>query len=178
MFSASCLGLQRCFASIMPTKVLKRSQRTHVGTSNMFLCPGHVNLSHTKSSPTNTCEEKSSLSDVWVSKDILTVSCPQRSSEGLKGHMWAFSTCFCALDMRICPTEKVLQPKLVRKKVLCLMYGSPRMFCQFHAHKGPQKVSKDTCGHFQCVSVPWTCEFVPHKKLSNQHLLGKKYSDS
>ena len=58
------------------------------------------------------------------------------------------------------------------------MFGSPRMFCQFHAHKGPQEVSKDTCGHFQCVSVPWTCEFVPQKKFSNQNLSGKKFSAS
>ena len=86
--------------------------------------------------------------------------------------------CFCALAMRICPTKKLLQPTLVRKKVLCFLFGSLMMFCPFHAHKGPHAVSKDTSGHFQCVFVPWTCEFVPQKKISNQNLLGKKFSAS
>ena len=58
------------------------------------------------------------------------------------------------------------------------MFGSPKMFCKFHAHKGPQKASKDTCGHFQCVSVPWTCESVPQKKFSNQHLSGISLQNS
>ena len=79
MFSASCLDLQRCFASSMPTKVLKRSQRTLEDTFNVFLCLGHVNLSHRKSSPTKTCQVKSSPPHVWISKDVLPVSCPQRS---------------------------------------------------------------------------------------------------
>ena len=119
-FSASCLGLQGYFASFMPTKVLRRSQRTLVGTFNVFLCLGHVNLSHRKSSPTKTCQEKSSLPLVWISKDVLPVSCPRRSSGGLKRLLW----------------------------------------------------------HFQCDSVPWTSEFVPQKKFSNQHLSGKKFSAS
>ena len=101
----------------MPTKVLRRSQSTLVGTFNVFLCLGHLNLTHKKSSPIKFCQEKSSLHHVWVSKDILPVSCPQQSSGGLKGVLWALPTCFCALDMSICPTEKVIQPKPVRKKV-------------------------------------------------------------
>ena len=52
------------------------------------------------------------------------------------------------------------------------------MFCQFYAHKGAQKVSKDICGHFQCVFVPWTGELDPQRKFFNQHLLGKKFSAS
>ena len=78
-FSASCLGLQRCFASSMPTKVLRRSQRTLVGNSNMFLCIGHVNLSHRKSSPTNASQVKRVPPHVWISKNVLPVPCPQRS---------------------------------------------------------------------------------------------------
>ena len=42
------------------------------------------------------------------------------------------------------------------------MIGSPRMFCQFDAHKSPQEVSRDTCGHLQYVCVPWTYEFQPN----------------
>ena len=78
-FSTSCLDLQRRFASSMPTNVLKRTQRTLVGTFNVFLCLGHVNLSHRKSSPTKTCQVKSSPPHVWISKDVLPVPCPQRS---------------------------------------------------------------------------------------------------
>ena len=78
-FSASCLDLQRCLASFMPKKVLRRSQRTLVGTFNVFLCLGHVNLSQRKSSTTKTCQEKSYLPHVWISKDVLPVPCPQRS---------------------------------------------------------------------------------------------------
>ena len=89
-FSASCLSLQGCFASFMPTKVCRRSQSTLVGSFNVCLCIGYVNLSHRKSFPTNTCQEK----------------------------------------------------------VLCHMFGSPKMFCRFHAHKCLQKVSNDTCGLF------------------------------
>ena len=113
-FSASCLDLQGCFASFMPKKVHRRTQRTFVGTFNMFLSLGHVNLSHRKSSTTKTCQEKRSLPHDWISKDDLSVSCPQRSSGGLKGHLWALSMCFCALDLSICSTKTVLQPKLVR----------------------------------------------------------------
>ena len=117
---------------------------------------------------------------MWIcpTERVLPVWCPQRSSGGIKGHLWALSMCFCALDMWVCPTEKVLQQTLVRKKVLCLMFVSPKMFCQYFAHKGRQEFSKDSCGHFPCVSVPWTCEFVPQKKFSNQHLSGKKFSAS
>ena len=57
-FSASCLDLQGCFVSFMPTKVLQRFQRTFVGTFNVFLSLGHVILSHRKSSPSNTCQGK------------------------------------------------------------------------------------------------------------------------
>ena len=110
MFSASLIAFQTCFVSLIPTKVLKRSQQTLVGTSNVLLCLGHVNLSHRKKSPTN----------------------------------------------------------IGQKKFLCLMFSSTKMFCKFHAHKSPQEVSKQTCGHFQGVSVPWTCEFDPQKKFSNQ----------
>ena len=78
-FSASCLDLQRCFVSFMPTMVLRRSQRTLVGTFNVFLCLGHVNLSHRKSSPTKTSQLNSSPPHVWISKDVLPVPCPQRS---------------------------------------------------------------------------------------------------
>ena len=98
-FSVSCLDLQRCFDSFMPPKVLRRSQRTLVGTFNVFLCLGLVNLSHRKSSPTKTCQDKSSLPHVWISKDILPVSCPQRSPGGLKGHLWALTMCYRPLDM-------------------------------------------------------------------------------
>ena len=58
------------------------------------------------------------------------------------------------------------------------MIGFPRMFCLFDANKGSQEVSKDTYGHFQYVSVPWTCEFDPQKKFSNQSFGGKKFSAS
>ena len=149
MLSVSWLILQGCFASLMPTKVLRKSQKTLVGTYYIFLCLGHVNLTNRKSSPTKPRQQKSSLSHDWFSKDVLPVWCPQRSSGGLKRHLWAPAICLCALDIWIWPTEKVLHPNLGRKKVLWIMIGSPRMFCQFDAHKGPQEVSTDTCGHFQ-----------------------------
>ena len=76
------------------------------------------------------------------------------------------------------PQKKFSNQNLSGQKVFCLMFGSPMMFCKFHAHKGPKEVLKDTCGHFQCVSVPWTCQFVPQKKFSNQNLSGKKVSAS
>ena len=56
------------------------------------------------------------------------------------------------------------------------MIGSPRMFCQFDAHKGPQEVSRDTCGHLQYVCVPWTYEIDQQKMFSNQTVAGKKFS--
>ena len=70
------------------------------------------------------------------------------SSEGLTGLLWALSMCFCALDMWICPTEKVLQPTLIRKKVLCLMFESPRLFCKFHANKVLRRSQKTLVGTF------------------------------
>ena len=48
------------------------------------------------------------------------------------------------------------------------MIGFPRMFCQFDAHKGPQKVSRDTCGQLQYVCVPWTYKFDQQKKFSKK----------
>ena len=99
---------------------------------------------------------------------VLPVWCPQRSSGGLNRHLWTLPICLCALDMWIWPTEKVLQPNPGSKKVLWVMIGSPRRFCQFDAHKGPQEVSRVTCGHLQYVCVPWTYEFDQQKKFSNQ----------
>ena len=54
------------------------------------------------------------------------------------------------------------------------MIGSPKMFCLLYAHKGPQEVSKDTHGHLQYVCVPWTCEYDPQKKFSNETWEQKK----
>ena len=54
------------------------------------------------------------------------------------------------------------------------MIWLPTMFWQFYAHQGPPEAFKDACGHFQCLSVLWTCEFEQQKKFSNQPLAGKK----
>ena len=100
-FYVSWLVFQGCFASWMPTKVFRRSQKTLVGSFNMFLCLGFVKLTPRKSSPTNPWQEKSSLPHVWFSKDVLPVWCPQRSSGGLKRHLWTLPICLCAFDMCI-----------------------------------------------------------------------------
>ena len=98
-FSASCLDLQRCFVSFMPTKVLRRSQRTLVGNSNMFLCLLTCKFVPQKKFSNQNLSGKSSLSHVWIFKDVLPVSCIKRSSGGLIRHFWALSICYCALDM-------------------------------------------------------------------------------
>ena len=97
-FSASCLDLQRCFASSMPTKVLKRSQRTLVGTFNVFLCLGHVNCPTKKFSNQNLSVKKLSASCLDLQRCFAS-SMPTKVLKGLKGHLWALSICFCALDM-------------------------------------------------------------------------------
>ena len=167
-FFESWFVLQGCFASLMPTKALRSSQKTLMDTSIMFVCLRHMNFTHKRSSLTKPWEEKSSLRHNWFSTDVLPVWCPQKYSEGLKRHSSTLQTCFCALDTWIRPTEQVLQPSLGKKKDLSGMIGFPTMFCHFDSHKGPQEVSKDTHGHLQYVSVPWTCNFDQQKKLSKQ----------
>ena len=111
-FSASWLVFQGCFASLKPTEVFRRSQKTLGGTSNMFLCLGHVNLTHRTSSPTKPKKEQSSLCHDWFFNDVLPVWYPQRSSQGLKRHLWTLLICLCALDKWLWPTEKHFQPNL------------------------------------------------------------------
>ena len=51
------------------------------------------------------------------------------------------------------------------KKDLCLMIGLPRMFFAILCFLGPPEVFKDACGHFQCFSALWTCEFKQQKNV-------------
>ena len=74
---------------------------------------------------------------------------PQEVSKDTCGHFqYGCVPWTCELD----PQKKVFQPNLGRKKVLCVMIGFPRMFCQFDAHKGTQEVSKEgTSNMFLCL---------------------------
>ena len=157
-------------------QVLRRSQSKLLGTFNVFLCLGHVNLSHRKSSPTNTCQEKSFLCLMFGSPKMFCKfhdhKVLRRSQRTLVG---TFNV-FLSLGHVNLSHRKSSPTKTCQEKSSLPHDWISKDVCKFHAHKGPQEVSKDTCGHFHCVSVPWTCEFVPQKKFSNQHLSGKKFS--
>ena len=118
-FSASWLGFLRCFAHVMPMKDFRRSFKLLVGTSNIFLCFGHANLSNRK---------------------------------------------------------KFSNQPLAGKKVLCHMIGFVTMFCLFYARKGPQEVFQVAFGHFQYLSVLWTCKFEQLKKVLQPTLGRQKHS--
>ena len=160
----------------MPMKDSRGSFKLLVGTSNIFLCFGHVNLSN----------RKKFFNPPVAGKKVLCLIigfpspfCQFYAHEGLHevfqvacGHCQYFSVLWTC---EFANPKKVLQQSLGRLKgsllhdlvsqnvraILCLQWNL--------------EVFKDACGNFQWLSVLWTCELKQQKKVL-QLSLGRQKS--